>query len=224
MRASAPGRGVQWQCTPHGHTIESERVRSRTLVAADVDDLFRLVDPELIHREGLPVDPEELRAHVLRQYTERFRRDPYAERFAITDRESGAVMGSQYLGTSAKVPGQFVTGGWLGARWRRQAIGTESLNALLTFAREHLDAKVFIAGTENTNTPERRLYKHAGFRMVKRRPYTLPNSRVVRSVWFALGSRATFRDVYRHAKLVTDRDTGPLETFGVELDDSAPGA
>ncbi|MFI1767275.1 GNAT family N-acetyltransferase [Streptomyces sp. NPDC020800] len=75
-------------------------------------------------------------------------------------------------------------GGWLAPRCRGQGLGTELFRAGAVLAHTHLGMSTVRAGAETGNTASRRALARAGFLPAEGpRRHTLPDGRVVDSVW-----------------------------------------
>lgn len=186
MRWRAGKSTSPWLCSSDGHEFGTGQVVLRTIRVGDLDSIVATVDGEVLRWQGFPSAPEALREFVRGRLNHGFQAQPYIEHFAITDRETGTVIGIRSLYGDPRGTGLVQTGSWLGEGWRGQGLGIEELREVISYAKSHQHVTKILAGTEVSNEPALRQYQAAGFREAWRRDHTLPDARVVPAVWLAL--------------------------------------
>ncbi|MEV5970500.1 GNAT family protein [Streptomyces sp. NPDC051921] len=132
-----------------------------------------------------------LRARSRRQLTRPFVPDGHGPRNQLVAMETatGRVVGSSSLTMDDGSIGVHVA-----PAYRRQGLGAELVQATLRFAHAHLGVEVVRAGTEESNAHCRGALSSAGFVPCDGPArHTLPDGRVVDSVWYQHGTNEPSR-------------------------------
>ncbi len=149
--------------------LHTERCTVREFTPQDAEALCRIYEDPEIRRflPPLPEGPDNVRA-MLREYIEKIYGFYGFGGWAVTDRQSGALIGRAgfALWDDPEDPSRSAVelGYLLDAPYRGQGIAREICSALLSYAKEHLNFPVIYARANPENTASCRLLEHLGFR------------------------------------------------------------
>lgn len=169
------------------HAVRTRRLTVSTTRVSDLASIATLIDDTARYRQGwdaftvpapIPGDPVLWHATYM----------PFIAR----DRKTGAPVAhvSLYLGED----GGYRVGGTVGPAHRGQGYGREALAMVCLVAHRHLGIADLAAGCESSNVASRRWLASCGFSQVDGPArYTLPNGRVIDSLWWRRSNPAAHR-------------------------------